>query len=63
MRAVDLASAAVEATIDNARRNGVAEHVEADTTAAGDLDGDYDLVVANILAPVAGGTRRATCVA
>jgi len=64
VRAVDLASAAVEATIDNARRNGVAEYIEVDTTAAGDLDGDYDLVVANILAPVlvelSGELRRLT---
>lgn len=52
VRAVDVASAAVEATTANARLNGVESNVEADTTSAADLDGDYDLVVANILAPV-----------
>lgn len=51
IRAIDLASAAVEATIDNARRNGVEHRVVVDSAAAGDLDGEYDLVVANILAP------------
>ena len=51
VRAVDVASAAVEATQDNATRNGVADRVEADTTAAADLDGRFHLVVANILAP------------
>jgi ribosomal protein L11 methyltransferase len=48
---VDVASAAVEATRDNAARNHVADHVDADTTPAGDLDGPFHLVVANILAP------------
>ncbi len=51
VRAVDVASAAVEATRDNAVRNGVGELVDVDTTPASDLDGTYDLVVANILAP------------
>ncbi|MGI9645224.1 MAG: 50S ribosomal protein L11 methyltransferase [Ilumatobacteraceae bacterium] len=51
VRAFDLATAAVEATTDNARRNGVEGRVEVDTTAATDLEGRYDLVLANILAP------------
>ena len=51
VRAVDVASAAVEATIDNAARNGVAGHIDVDTAAAAALDGAYDIVVANILAP------------
>ena len=51
VRAVDVASAAVEATRDNAIRNGVADRITVDTTPAGDVDGTYDLVVANILAP------------
>jgi ribosomal protein L11 methyltransferase len=51
VRAVDVASAAVEATRDNAARNRVADHVDVDTTPAGDLDGPFHLVVANILAP------------
>lgn len=51
VRAIDVASAAVEATIDNARRNGVEDRVQVDATALADLDDDYDVVVANILAP------------
>ncbi len=64
VRAVDVASAAVEATRDNAVRNGVAESVEVDTTPVSELDGPYRLVVANILAPtlveLAGDLRRLT---
>jgi ribosomal protein L11 methyltransferase len=64
VRAVDVASAAVEATRDNATRNGVADRIEVDTTPAADLDASYDLVVANILAPtlieLAGDLRRLT---
>ena len=64
VRAVDLASAAVEATLDNAARNGVAQQVLGDATPVGDLDGAYELVVANILAPtlveMAGDLRRLT---
>lgn len=52
VRAIDVSAAAIEATIDNARRNGVVELVEADTTDLADVAGDYDLVIANILAPV-----------
>ena len=51
VRAVDVASAAVEATRDNAARNGVADRVHVDATPASGLDGSFDLVVANILAP------------
>ena len=46
---VDIADAAVEATLDNARRNGVA--VDASTAPVGDVAGPYDLVLANLLAP------------
>lgn len=52
VRAIDISSAAVEATLDNARRNGVDDVIEVDTTALADIDGVYDVVVANILAPV-----------
>lgn len=52
IRAVDVASAAVEATIDNAGRNNVTDLIDVDTTSAADLVGSYDIVVANILAPV-----------
>jgi ribosomal protein L11 methyltransferase len=51
VRAIDVASAAVEATRDNAARNGVSDHVDVDTTPLGELDGMFHLVVANILAP------------
>lgn len=51
VRAVDVAAAAVEATIDNARRNGVAELIQADDTPVGELDGPFEVVVANLLAP------------
>jgi ribosomal protein L11 methyltransferase len=52
VRAIDVASAAVEATSDNARRNGVGHRVLVDATDLCDIDDDYDVVVANILAPV-----------
>lgn len=51
VRAVDLSAAAVEATQANAVANGVAGRVEADTTPLSAIDGTYDVVVANILAP------------
>ena len=49
--AVDIADAAREATVDNAMRNGVGDLVRASTTPVGELDGEFDVVVANILAP------------
>ena len=52
VRAIDVASAAVEATVDNATRNGVSDLVEVDTTDLADIEVDYDVVIANILAPV-----------
>ncbi len=52
VRAIDVASAAVEATIDNATRNGVSDSVGVDLTDLADIDVEYDVVVANILAPV-----------
>ena len=48
---IDLAEAAVEATRDNARRNGVAELVSASATPIAEVTGAYDLVLANVLAP------------
>lgn len=48
---IDIASAAVEATLDNADRNGVAGLVRADSTPIGELDGAFDVVLANVLAP------------
>ena len=52
VRAVDVASAAVEATTANALLNGVADQWNVDTVPAAELHGTYDVVVANILAPV-----------
>lgn len=48
---VDVAEAAVEATRDNAVRNGVGDLVTASSTPVADVDGRYDLVLANVLAP------------
>jgi ribosomal protein L11 methyltransferase len=50
--AIDISPAAVDATIDNARRNGVAGVVDASTRAVDDVEGEFDLVLANLLAPV-----------
>ena len=51
VRAIDIADAAVEATRRNVVLNGV-DGVVADTTPVSDVRGPYDIVVANILAPV-----------
>jgi ribosomal protein L11 methyltransferase len=50
--AIDVAEAAKEATRDNADRNGVGDRIDASTTALTDVAGEYDVVLANILAPV-----------
>jgi ribosomal protein L11 methyltransferase len=49
--AIDITAAAVTATTANAAENGVSERVRASTAALADVDGPYDVVVANILAP------------
>lgn len=49
--AVDIAEPAREATLDNARRNDVERLIDASTRPVTDVDGAFDLVVANILAP------------
>lgn len=49
--AVDIAEAAVEATRANAVRNGVGEAIAASPTPLADVDGAFDVVFANILAP------------
>ena len=60
--AVDIAPAAVPTTRANADANGVGERVSASTTDLADVEGTYDLVLANILAPtlvaLAGDLRR-----
>ena len=52
VRAIDIAAEAVTATAANARLNGVASSIDVDDTAVDDIDGTFDVVVANILAPV-----------
>lgn len=52
VRAIDVAHAAVTATRRNAELNGVAGRVDVDTTPLAQIDTVFDVVVANILAPV-----------
>jgi len=49
--AIDIAPAAVHATLENAHRNGVADRIRVSTTPLAEVVGAYDVVVANILAP------------
>ncbi|MDO8364818.1 MAG: 50S ribosomal protein L11 methyltransferase [Actinomycetota bacterium] len=49
--AIDIAPAAVPVTRDNAAANGVAQRIHVSTTDLADVDGSYQLVLANILAP------------
>jgi ribosomal protein L11 methyltransferase len=49
--AIDIAPASVPITRDNAAANGVADRVRASTTPLVEVDGAFDIVVANILAP------------
>lgn len=62
--AIDIAEPAREATVDNARRNGVADAIEASTRPIESVTGVFDVVFANILAPtlvaLAGDLRRLT---
>ena len=50
--AIDISAAAVEATTANAVRNGVAGVVTASTTSLAAVDETFDVVVANLLAPI-----------
>jgi ribosomal protein L11 methyltransferase len=65
--AIDISEAAVEATFDNARRNGVELAITASTTALHAVAGAFDLVLANVLAPaliaMAPHLRRSTSAA
>lgn len=49
--AIDISPAAAATATENADRNGVGAMVVASSTPIGDIAGDYDVVVANILAP------------
>ena len=48
---IDIAPAAVPTTEANSQANGVAVQVKVSTTDLADVEGTYDLVLANILAP------------
>ena len=52
VRAIDVAVAAVSATEHNAELNGVAGRIDVDTTPLAHVAAGFDIVVANILAPV-----------
>lgn len=52
IRAIDIADAAVESTLRNAELNDVAGRIDVDTTPVADVDGAWDVIMANILAPV-----------
>jgi ribosomal protein L11 methyltransferase len=49
--AIDIAEPAVQSTRDNAELNGVADRIDASTMPLSDVAGQFDVVVANILAP------------
>lgn len=49
--AIDISTAAVEATVANAGANGVSEAVGVSTTPLADIHDTFDIVVANVLAP------------
>jgi ribosomal protein L11 methyltransferase len=51
VEAIDVSAAAIEATVANAVRNGVAAIVRASTTPLAEIAGEFDVVAANILAP------------
>lgn len=52
IRAIDIADAAVEATVHNTSLNDVSGRIDVDTTPIAHLVGDFDVIAANILAPV-----------
>lgn len=52
IRAIDIADAAVESTLRNAELNDVTGRIDVDTTPVADVDDTWDVIMANILAPV-----------
>lgn len=52
IRSTDISAGAVEATVANAQLNGVTDQIEVDMGELATISGPYDVVVANILAPV-----------
>lgn len=67
IRSTDISAGAVEATQANAALNGVAGQIDVDMAILDSIEGPFDVVVANILAPVlvalAPDLRRLTAVA
>ncbi len=51
VEAIDISPAAVPTTLENARRNSVEQRITVTTTPLEAVDGQFDVVVANILAP------------
>jgi ribosomal protein L11 methyltransferase len=49
--AIDISPAAVPTTLHNAQLNGVSHLIDVSTTPLADVGGNFDVVVANILAP------------
>lgn len=52
VEAIDISAAAVEATVENAARNHVGGVVSASTRRLAEIDDEFDVVLANLLAPV-----------
>lgn len=52
LRAIDIADAAVTSTLRNADLNDVSGRICVDTTPVADIEGEWDVIMANILAPV-----------
>ena len=52
VEAIDISAAAVEATLANAERNGVAAEISAGRRPIDEVEGPFDVVLANLLAPV-----------
>ncbi len=52
VQAIDIHAGAVEATVANAARNGVGGRIAASATPLTDVEGMFDVVLANVLAPV-----------
>ncbi len=52
IRAIDISDAAVTSTLRNADLNDVHGRIDVDTTPVAEIDGRWDVIMANILAPV-----------
>lgn len=52
VRSTDISAGAIEATVANAAMNDVGEQIDVDMATLDTIDGSFDVVMANILAPV-----------